>query len=229
MALSKQVTPARNLAAFMRWAHAAPGYRVSEHPAFGGVTSGVHAAGSFHYDGLAADINWGINSPPGERVHLLAALEVAESMGLALIYARDGTAGAAGNHRTHLHVDVGEWSNYGLGNVRRREGDLLVWELQRAVFRDVAQQDNLWGANTDKRLIGIRLASEFAGPRFPYGRRYVQRVLRVDDDGIWGAESRAAHDRAVADIQEALGVEDDGVWGPVTDAEYRRAREAYRR
>jgi hypothetical protein len=229
MALSRQVTPTKNLHAFMRWAHATPGYRVSEHPSYGGVTPGVHAAKSFHYDGLAVDVNWATGSPPSERALLLAALEVAVSMSLAVIFARDGITGAAANHRDHLHADVGEWSNYGAGNVRRREGDLLVWELQQVVFWAPAQHDNLWGPNTDKRLHAIRMASELHGPRFPYGRKYTQRLVKTPDDGVWGPGSMAAHDRAVERIQDALAVTTDGVWGPATDAEFLRARKAYRR
>lgn len=228
MALSKQVTPTSSLDRFMTWA-AAAGYDVGEHPAHGGVTRGVHAPGSWHYDGLAADINWGTGSPPGERAHLVVALEVAESMGLAVIFARDGVAGVATNHRNHLHVDVGEWSNYGAGDVRRRAGDLKVWRLQGAVGTPAAGRDNLWGPDTDKRLRAVQQASEYAGPRFPYGIKYTQRVVGTRDDGKWADNSRAAHDVAVEDIQRALGVTDDGVWGPNTDRAYQLARKAYRR
>lgn len=225
MALSKQATPTRNLTAFMSWADGA-GYHVGENPDYGGVTPGVHTANSWHYDGLAADINWGTSSPPSERPHLLAALEVAESMGLALTYARDGSAGTAANHRHHLHVDVGQWSNYGTGDVRRHGGDLKVWELQYPVR---AVQDNLWGPDTDKRLHAVRRASKHGGERFPYGIAFTQRVVGADDDGEWGPNSRAEHDETVKDIQRVLGVDDDGVWGSVTDRSYQLARKVYRR
>jgi hypothetical protein len=210
----------------MAWAHAA-GYHVGEHPAYGGVTRAVHTRGSWHNDGLAADINWGTGSPPSERKHLLVALQVAESMGLALIYARDGTTGVAANHRHHLHVDVGEWSNYGRGNVRRRSGNLKVWQLQGTVRTPAGKRDNLWGPDTDKRLRAVRAASRLGGVKFPYGVKYTQRIVGTHDDGDWGGNSRAAHDATVKRIQRALGVRDDGWWGPKTDSAYERARKTY--
>lgn len=231
MALSKRGAPTRTLVAFMRWADAS-GYRVDEHPDYGGVTA-VHTAGSWHYDGLAADINWGRpGSPASERPRLIAALTVAESMGLGLIYARDGVEGAAANHRSHLHVDVGSWSNYGTGDVPRREGDMTVWRVQGAVYDDdeeVAGRDNLWGPDTDKRLWSVRQASLFGGELFPYGVSYTQRIVGTTPDGDWGELSRLAHDEAVAAIQRALGFNDDGRWGDVTEGAYQRARKAYRR
>lgn len=119
MALSKQITPTSTLDGFLAWAVGA-GYHVGENPRHGTkkVTKGVHKVGSFHYDGLAADINFGANGP-AERAKLLVALTKAESMGLAVTYARDGIVGSAATHKNHLHVDVGEWSNYGRGVVRR--------------------------------------------------------------------------------------------------------------
>jgi hypothetical protein len=228
MALSKQVTPTSSLLRFLAWAKAA-GYRVGEHPAYGGVTRGVHAASSWHYDGLAADINWGTGNPPGERAHLVVALEVAQSMGLALIFARDGAVGVAANHRNHLHVDVGEWSNYGAGDVRRRGGDLKVWELQGAVHTPAAGRDNLWGPDTDKRLRAVQQAAVLAGMRFPYGIAYTQRVVGTPDDGVWGLASRRAHDDTVMDVQRALDVLVDGRWGTSTERAYQLARKVYHR
>lgn len=225
MALSKQVTPTRNLNVFLAWAVAA-GYRVDEHPNHGGVTA-VHVPGSWHYKGLAGDINWGVGNPPGERARLLHALKVAESKGLAVTFARDGVEGSAAKHQNHLHVDVGEWSNYGRGTVHRLPGDLVVWSLQGAVYRDLARRDNLWGPDTDKRLNAVRRASTHAGGWFPYGIEYTQRVVSAEDDGVWGNDSKMAHDQAVAQIQRALGVHDDGVWGPMTEAAFQRARKAY--
>jgi hypothetical protein len=228
MSLSKQVTPSENLWAFGKWADAA-GYHVGENPKYGGVTDGAHAAGSWHYDGLAFDINWGISSPASERAHLLVALEVAGSMGLAVIFARDGVSGVAANHRNHLHTDVGEWSNVGTGDFRRHAGDLKVWKLQRAVRTPASGRDNLWGPDTDKRLRAVQQASELLGPRFPYGVKYTQDVVGVRATGKWGDRSRAAHDAAVVAVQRALGVAVNGVWGPDTDHAYQVARKAYRR
>lgn len=230
MALSKQSAPTQNLKIFMTWADAA-GYRVNEHPDYGGVTA-VHTKGSWHYDGLAADINWGApGSPRGEAGRLLAALAVAESMGLAVIYARDGVEGAAANHQSHLHVDVGSWSNHGAGNVHSASGDLVPWRIQGAVYPDgpVVARDNIWGPDTDKRVWAVRQASAFAGELFPYGVEYTQQVVGTADDGDWGDLSRLAHDHAVAAIQRALSVGDDGRWGNGTEGAYQRARKVYRR
>lgn len=228
MALSRQVTPTYVLNIYMRWAHL-NGYRVGEHPAYGGVTPGVHAPQSWHYEGLATDINWGTGNPPGERAKLVAALTVGESMGLALTYARDGTVGSAATHRGHLHADVGEWSNYGRGPFRRTPGSLLPYRLQQAVFRSHAQRDNIWADRTDKRLNAVRMASRFHGVKFPYGVRFTQRVLGAPESDSWTRQAREEHDAAVLEIQEALKVTEDAVWGPDTDAAYLAARRRYKR
>lgn len=225
MALSKQIAPTSSLNRFMAWAKAA-GYHVGEHPAYGGVTPGVHTRGSWHDDGLAADIN---KNGPRERAELVHALTVAASFGLAVIYARDGIVGVARNHQGHLHVDVGEWSNYGSGNVRAARGDAKVWNLQGAVHMDGADRDNLYGPATDKRLYALAASSAHGGGRHPYGVRFTQDVVGARTDGKWGDASRSAHDAAVVDVQRALGVHDDGVWGPGTDRAWRLVRKLYGR
>jgi len=225
MALSKQVTDTRWLERFMQWARAA-GYHVGEHPDYGGVTRGVHTAGSWHYDGLAADIN---KNGPRERADLVHAMAVASSFGLAVIFARDGVVGVARNHQGHLHVDVGEWSNYGAGNVRSSRGDGKVWFLQGAVHLEGADRDNLYGPNTDKRLYALAAASAHGGGRHPYGVKFTQDVVDARQDGVWGPDASRAHDDTVAAVQRILGVSDDGVWGPVTDRAWKLVRKAYQR
>lgn len=225
MALSKQITPTSSLDRFMAWAKAA-GYHVGEHPAYGGVTPAVHTAGSWHNDGLAADVN---KNGPRERTDLIHAMTVATSFGLAAIFARDGVVGVARNHQGHLHVDVGEWSNYGSGNVRAARGDIKVWRLQVAVHLTGAGRDNLYGPNTDKRLYALAAASTHGGGRHPYGVKFTQDVVGAREDGKWGPASRSAHDDAVAAAQRALGVHDDGVWGPATDRAWRLVRKTYGR
>lgn len=225
MALSKQVTPTSSLDRFMRWANAA-GYHVGEHPDYGGVTPGVHTAGSWHADGLAADIN---RNGPRERVDLIHAMTVASSFGLAVIFARDGVAGVARNHQGHLHADVGEWSNYGRGDVRSTHGDAKVWHLQAAVNVDGADRDNLYGPATDKRLYALERSSSRGGGRHPYGIKFTQDVVGARKDGVWGPASKSAHDHAVAGAQRALGVAVDGVWGPDTDRAWRLVRKVYGR
>lgn len=155
MALSNQKTPTSTLDAFLAWA-VAEGYSVGENPRYGTkrVTKSVHAKGSFHYDGLAADINAGTNGP-AERAKLLTALTRAQAAGLAVTFARDGLVGSAKNHQNHLHVDVGEWSNLGTGLVRAAviapHSDVLVVgakgpaveALQRRLNRDYPAYSNL--------------------------------------------------------------------------------------
>jgi hypothetical protein len=225
MAMSKQITPASYLDRFMKWAHAA-GYHVGEHPAYGGVTRGVHNARSWHYDGLAADVN---KNGPRERAELIHAMTVATSFGLAVIFARDGVAGVARNHQGHLHVDVGEWSNYGDGDVRARSGDAKVWTLQGAVNMGGADRDNLYGPDTDKRLYALAAAAELGGRRHPYGVAFTQDVVGARTDGVWGPASAAAHDATVSAVQRVLGVAVDGRWGPVTDRAWKLVRKAYGR
>lgn len=228
MALSRQVTPTYVLNIFNRWAHL-NGYRVGEHPDYGGVTPGVHVADSWHDLGLASDINWGTNNPSVERNRLISASVVAESMGLALTYAQYGTAGSAANHRNHLHVDVGEWSNYGTGNVRRTPGSLVPYRLQEAVFRDPKQRDNIWGDNTEKRLNAVRMSSRMHGTKFPYGIAFTRRILGAGSGKTWDREARQQHDAAVLIVQEVLKVDQDAVWGPDTDSAYLTARSRYLR
>lgn len=225
MALSKQIAPTSHLERFMRWASAA-GYHVGEHPAYGGVTRGVHAAASWHYDGLATDLN---KNGTRERAELVHAMTVASSFGLAVIHARDGVVGVAANHQGHLHVDVGEWSNYGKGDVRAAHGDAKVWALQGAVHVAGAGRDNLYGPHTDKRLYTLAASSAHGGSRHPYGVRFTQDVVGARKDDVWGPASRSAHDATVAAVQRALGVADDGVWGPDTDRVWRLARKVYGR
>lgn len=225
MALSKQVTPTHQLERFMQWAHAA-GYHVGENPAYGGVTAGVHTKGSWHDDGLAADVN---KNGPRERTDLIHAMTVAASFGLAVIFARDGVAGVARNHQGHLHTDVGEWSNYGSGDVRAARGDGKVWLLQGAVHLAGADRDNLYGPNTDKRFYALAAASTRGGRRHPYGVEFTQDVVGTRTDGVWGSASSSAHDATVAAVQRILGVYDDGVWGADTDRAWRLVRKAYQR
>ena len=109
------------LDSFLKWC-VAEGYRVGENPRFGTktVTKGVHMSNSLHYnqgpgrEGEAADINYGVNGP-AERAKLIVAQEKAQSMGLAVTYARYGTEGSAKTHQNHLHVDRGVWCNLGKG------------------------------------------------------------------------------------------------------------------
>jgi gas vesicle protein len=79
----------------------AQGFRVSEHPAFGGVNS--HTAGSYHYVGRAIDVNWGTPGQSAEEMAVLTAL------GMKLKATTKGLVELLGpwndpNHKDHLHI-----------------------------------------------------------------------------------------------------------------------------
>lgn len=215
---------------FLAYAHAA-GYKVGEHPAYG-VVHKVHMDGSWHYKDGAADINFGVNGPV-ERQKLLALIPIAQSLGLAVTFARDGVVGSAAQHKNHLHVDIGEWSNLGRGPVRVSGGNPNaalpgtpnIRPLQAAVR---AEQDNVNGPDTRQRVAAVRAASAYGGRGFPYGAAYTQRVVGAVPDDAWGKNSNAAHDATVRAIQRAVGVAADGVWGAKTEAAVNAALDSVR-
>jgi hypothetical protein len=61
--------PLKHLPERVDYAHA--GYRVSEHPRFGGVNPMVHSPRSYHKMGRAIDVNW---SPPKDEPAMLDRL-----------------------------------------------------------------------------------------------------------------------------------------------------------
>ena len=103
--------------------------------------------------------------------------------------------------------------------------------LQRAVG---AEDDNVWGGDTNKRLTAVREASTWAGTNFPFGVRFTQEVVGTYPDAVWGDKSRSAHDDTVVAIQTALrsmGFNPgpiDGVWAENTDEAFKAARRACR-
>ena len=104
--------------------------------------------------------------------------------------------------------------------------------LQKAVG---AVADDIWGADTDKRLRVVMAASSYAGTTFPFGVKYAQTVVGTRADGFWGDNSRAAHDETVKKVQRALADlgfysgEIDGIWGSDTTAGYTAARKKFKR
>lgn len=233
MATSKRGAPTRNLVAFCGWL-ARNGYQVGEMPPWGTVHP-VHVANSFHYDrdgkyGQAADINW----PGGgdtEHNRLAAAVAVAESMGLGVIFALHGTKGAASSHKTHLHADVGLWSSLGRGDFTRKAGDLVVWDTQLAAH---ASQDNRDGPITTKHLEAIKAASNRHGVKFPYGVEFAQEAVGAAQDGDWGDHSRYSHDTTVNHLEHVwkpAGLYTKGfdtIWGAGMDAALARFTKKYR-
>ena len=81
-----------------------------------------------------------------------------------------------------------------------------------------ATADNIWGPDTGKRVGAIQMASMYHGTQFPYGVKYVQKVIGTTPDGIWGIMSKTAHDVMVKRIQEGFGIEVDGILGKDTDS-----------
>lgn len=191
MALSRQLTPTPVLLDFLAWA-ARAGYSVREHPHYGGVTPGVHRPGSWHGDGLAADLNHGSNGWT-ERARLLVAVGEAERVGLAVTFSRDGVVGSARTHQNHLHVDVGEWSNLGRGLVRRTppRGTAAAGAARPGTTADPVL-----------RSVQARLNRDYPA----YSRLVV--------DGLDGPATRAA----VTEFQRRSGLVPDGVAGPLTRA-----------
>ena len=104
--------------------------------------------------------------------------------------------------------------------------------LQKAVG---AVADDIWGADTDKRLRVVMAASSYAGTKFPFGVKYTQTVVGTRPDGFWGDNSRSAHDETVKKVQRALADlgfysgKIDGVWGPDVTAGYTAARKKFKR
>lgn len=104
-----------------------------------------------------------------------------------------------------------------------KEGKPDIRAFQRAIH---AAPDNIWGEDTENRARAVRYASKLLGAKFPRGVQYAQAIVGTLVDGIWGAQSGAAHDATVARVQAALGVKVDGIWGPVTDKAYLDLRAA---
>lgn len=226
MALSAKKVPTENLLALVEYAKRL-GCIITEFPPIDPPNPGAHTKGSWHYDrdgiyGQAADINHPA-SGGAEREVLTKLVRIGKTMGLGLIYALNGTVGSAGAHRTHLHADVGSYSNLGGGSFRQLGGDLAVWKTQPIVQAVGLAQDNLDGPDTRKRLDAVMLASKRHGGQFPYGVEYTQMVVGTPQDGAWGPNSRKAHDttvKALETLWKASGLyagTPNAIWDAETD------------
>ena len=102
-------------------------------------------------------------------------------------------------------------------------------KLQRAIR---VSPDNHWGATTDKATQAVRAASR---KEFPFGVKFAQSVVAVEQDGAWGGVSRRALQRTILAVQEAL-VEMShtkfprtGIWDNNTEAAYQKVRKICKR
>lgn len=90
------------------------GFRVGEHPAFGGVTPGGHGRTSLHHSGNAIDVNYG---PAGtsaiEQSAIDAVVPLAAQYGLRTIW-------RVADHFNHAHFDTGSG-----GSLLGRVGEAL--------------------------------------------------------------------------------------------------------
>ena len=77
--------------------------------------------------------------------------------------------------------------------------------------------DNISGPNTRASLTAVYAASNYGGVKFPYGVKFAQKVVGTVPDGIWGDNSKRAHDKTVEGIQRLVGAKVDGIYGPETD------------
>jgi GH25 family lysozyme M1 (1,4-beta-N-acetylmuramidase) len=92
--------------------------------------------------------------------------------------------------------------------------------IQRAAH---VTADNIAGPLTRTAVSLVAQASTWGGVRFPNGVAATQHAVGTSADGVWGDNSRAAHDRTVIAIQQALralgyAIAVDGIWGDHTEA-----------
>lgn len=223
MALGEQLSPTQTLVTFCLWAQR-NGFAVGEMHGFSTVHP-VHKEGSWHFDqegrfGKAADLN---KNGPDENGQLRTAVDRAQELGLAVIFARDGIQGRAGKHQGHLHVDVGPFSNLGVGGFKPKGGgDVVTQRVQRAVR---VGEDQVWGTDTDTAVMAVRFASNLHGVTFPFGVVAAQRAVGAPETGEWDDASRHAHDQTMIAVRTALGLPGGVIWDPATEATFLAARD----
>ncbi|MFZ5852300.1 MAG: tape measure protein [Actinomycetota bacterium] len=133
------------------------GYRVAEHPAFGGV-SPVHAPNSRHYSGRAIDVNWAAGTSAAEQRMLAKIVPVGHSYGLRSIFMTKGHYGHA-----HFDYDQGGLAR-GVGYLRKntlRPERVLPPKMTATFDRFVAGLPDLMGGAgvtyVDSREIHIHM------------------------------------------------------------------------
>jgi hypothetical protein len=83
------------------------GFRVGEHPAFGGVNP-VHMKNSLHYSGRAIDVNWAPGTSAAEQRAIDNIVPLAIERGLGVIW-------RVKNHFGHAHVEDSNYRAIGAG------------------------------------------------------------------------------------------------------------------
>lgn len=106
MAIGNQVISGDKLIAFGRELQGL-GYKVSEHPSFGGVHATAHDKNSWHYDGLAIDVNYDNAGAVKEKEMLNKAVALAKARGIT------GIIWWSYGHYNHAHFDVSGWQRIG--------------------------------------------------------------------------------------------------------------------
>lgn len=173
-------------------------------------------------------------------------------------YVRHSSAGMVGvpgtsKHNAGIALDIATASaaqRWMLANAARYGWRRTIssepwhWEHDGRLDRDAVQPiqravrvttDGIWGTGTDRATWAVRAASNFRGPKFPYGRKYTQARVGTKADNVWGANSRAAHDMTAKNLQRAvkrLGFYSgkiDGIWGKGSDGGFLKARKVFKR
>jgi peptidoglycan hydrolase-like protein with peptidoglycan-binding domain len=193
----------------LKWIDKQPGFRVWEHPQFGGVRAAAHSPQSWHNLkdhhglGLGADVNY--VDPKREKEMITKHITpVLRKLGMAYQFSEYGHVR---NHDDHLHIDVGQYTRNG-----KHAGGLIKVE------RKVKDVGTVLGLQKRRKPKSVRANVDINTPALTMiVQRIVQRyspTVRVD--GVFGPVTEAA----VNKWQRDLGVTADGRVGPNTIRAY---------
>jgi len=237
MGTSGQLVPIRNKVLACQWLDA-NGYHVGESLPYTQVHQ-VHKSGSFHYDeqtylgklhSKAADINYLYS---GERTKLVAAVPVIRAFGCSVIYALNGSEGSSAQHKDHIHLDVGEWSNLGTGSFKTVAKNLRVYDVEVILHMNIKSRNNILQAEEEKRLNAVRSASRYHGHKFPYGIKYTQAVIGAPITGKWDSHSATRHNITVQNLEKLWRADKvftgtpNTIWTAATDSALTKFKAKY--
>lgn len=125
--------------------------------------------------------------------------------------------GVTFSDRCRSWYEYGRPYRFGDGDYRSGGGSGFtdITSIQHHVGAD---EDNVCGPDTRRRVDAVRQASDWGGNRFPYGVQFAQNCVGADEDGVWGDQSLRFHDITVGQVQEDVGATVDGIWGSETDS-----------